>query len=184
MQINKRKAQTLTELLITGALAIILIGSTIGAFLLANRVYISSIAQSQLQKDANMALEKMIKGKAEGSSIFRLSEATKFTIPKISELHFWGTDNVERWYYLNNTGMAILYSHPGHTGSGSDVIYTAPKGASIALRFWPHPVTIPPGDVYTNIDVCLGVTISQNLLGKNIGGSVTTMVNIRNHPTR
>ena len=175
LKLKNRKAQTLVELLITSVLVIILISSALGAFMLVKQIYSTSIAQANLQRDANIIMRKIIKGERESGGIFRLSEAVTYSIKSIGELHFVGTDNTERWYYLNNTGTSILYHHPGFAVQ-DEVIYTAPPGAVITLRFWP-----PSGSVFTNIDVGIDVAVSQNILGKNISGSVTTIVNLRNH---
>lgn len=175
MRLKNRKAHTLAELLIASVIVVLLTGSTLGAFIFVKQISATSIAQANLQRDANVIMKKITKGGRESGGIFRLSEAVSYSITGISELHFVGTDGIERWYYLNDTGTSVLYHHPGFS-SQDEVIYTAPQGASITLRFWQ-----PSGGIFTNIDVGIDVAVSQSILGKNISGSVTTIVNIRNH---
>lgn len=184
------KAHTLTEIILACAITVILLTSVQGAFVLTKQIYASSIARANLQRDADITLKKMIKGECESTGIFRLSDAKKFRIVNINKLEFWGADNdvssaATRWYCLNGSGTSILYHHPRAIGAQDEIIYTVPSGAALTLQFRPHAVILPPngpGDVYTNIDTCINVAISQNLYGKNISGSATAMVNIRNHP--
>ena len=180
MKLENRKAQSLIELLISSALVITLISSTLGAFILVKRVFIRDIVEANLQRDANVIMKKLIKGEREAGGIFRLSEASSYNITTngatgVTELHFFGTDDIERWYYLNSAGTSILYHHPGFTNP-EEVIYAAPQGATITLRFW-----TPPGSMFTNIAIGIDVAVSQTMFGKKISGSVTTIVNIRNH---
>ena len=158
------------------ALVAILISSTLGAFMLVKQVSANSIAETGLQRDADMIIREIIKGRKEGTVWYRLSEAVSYSIPAISELRFTGTDDVERFYHLNSGSTSVLYSHPGFT-STQEVIYTAPQGATITLRFW-----TPSGSVYSGVSVGVDVAVSRVIQGKTITGSVTTMINIRNHP--
>jgi hypothetical protein len=91
-----------------------------------------------------------------------------------------------RWYSLGSNGTSIIYHHPTYSGVQDEIVYTAPSGATITLQFYQHPVALPseggPGDVYTNVDVCINLAIFQNVNGQNISGAATAMVNIRNHP--
>jgi hypothetical protein len=181
-QLKNRKAQSLTELLVSSALVITLISSTLGAFILVKQVFVRDIVEANLQRDANVIMKKLIKGEREAGVIFRLSEAVSYSIvingmTGVTELHFMSPspDTNDRWYYLNAAGTSVLYHHPGFPVN-DEVIYTAPQGAVITLRFW-----TPPGSMFTNIAVGIDVAVSQNMSGKNVSGSVTTIVNIRNH---
>ena len=183
MKSNHKKAQTLAELLITSVLVIILIGSALGAFILIKQVFVRDIAAANFQRDANVIMKKIIKGEPESGGIFRLSEAVSYnlkinSITGLTELHFVGTDGIERWYCLSSdsTGVWISYHHPGWFTQNGEKIYKVPPGAKATLRFW-----LPSGSVFTNIDVGIDVAVSQNILGKNLSGSTTTIVNIRNH---
>lgn len=183
---NNIKAFTVVELLISSTITVILITSVFGAFVLAKQIYVSSIAQANLQRDAAIILEKIIRGEKEPGGTFRLSEAMAYNIASLSKLEFNGTDNPPpqaptRWYYLNNAATSILYHHPTAGGTREEVIYTAPQGGGIVLRFWPHPVSSPADSVYTGVVVGIDVAVSSNLFGKTIVGSATTMINIRNH---
>jgi len=173
-------AHTLTEFLITFALVIILITSTVGAFVLIKHIFASDTMAANLQRDANLIMEKILKGKRESTGIFRLSEAFTYRIVSISELHFTGTDGIERWFRLGNTSTSVIYHHPTAAGTTDETIYTAPSGATITLRF-----SIPVGPQYSGVVVGIDVAILQN---KNISGAIKTVsssastyVNIRNH---
>lgn len=179
---NNRKAHTLIEIMFACVITVILTTSTLGAFILTKQIYVSSIAQSNFQKDADIIVENIIKGKREPGTSYQgrycISEAVSCTYnpQNVSELHFAGIDGVDRWYRLNDSGTSILYHHPGISGTQDEVIYTAPQGASLTLRFWQFP-----GEAYDKVATCVYVAISQNMFGKNISGSATTMVTIRNH---
>jgi len=56
------------------------------------------------------------------------------------------------------------------------VIYTAPVGNTLALRFW-----VLAGTPYANATLGIDVGLSQNVSGRTVSGSATTMINIRNH---
>lgn len=186
------KAHTLTELILASAITVILIASVLGAFIFTKRIYASSIAMANLQRDADVTLKKIIKGEHETTDpagVFRrLSEAKTFKISKIyttkTKLEFTVTDNSvsSGSYYSDSTGTSILHHHPGSTSAQDETIYTAPPGATLVLQFAQHDPGYPPGDVYTNVDVCINLMISQNVYGRNISGSATAMLNIRNHP--
>ena len=104
-------------------------------------------------------------------------EAVSYQIVTTSELHFVGTDGIERRYYLNPAGTSLLYNHPTAKGTVDEVIYTAPAGNTLALRFW-----VLAGTPYTNVTLGIDVGLSQNVSGRTVSGSTTTMINIRNHP--
>ena len=178
MKSNNKKAQTLVELLITSVLVVILMSSALGAFILVKQVFVRDIAAANFQRGANVIMGKIIKGEPESGVIFRLSEAVSYSIPSIAELHFVGTDTIERWYCLtsDSNGTYLSYYHPGWFNGLGEKIYTIPPGATITLRF-----RYLTGSIFTNIDVGIDVALSQNILGKNISGSATTVVNIRNH---
>ena len=176
MMTSDSKSQTVPELIISAALIVVLFAATLSAFVFVKQMYVSSISQGNIQQDANLILSKIIKGGPEPGGLFRLSEAVSYRIQSISELHYNGTDGVERWIALSNGGTSIIYHHPTSTGTRDEVIYTAPQGAIITLRFW-----MPTGDVYQNINVGIDVAISQYIFGRNISGSATTIINIRNH---
>ena len=167
---------SLTELLVVSALIILVVSATLGAFLLVRRVVTPSAAEQGLQRDANVIIAKVIKGGPEPSGIVRLSEAVSYHLAGISELHFSGTDGIERWYALGGAGASIIYHHPTATGVRDEVIFAAPQGTSLQLRFW-----IPSGGIYENVAVGIDVAVSRIVQGRTVTGSVTTMVNVRNH---
>lgn len=104
-------------------------------------------------------------------------------------------DATARWYYLNSTSSSVCYHHPW-IGTSSvacqtdEIIYTAPPGATITLRFSPAVVGSPatPSSKVIEIDVALRLNLSSatqianNRLKFNNGsGSASTFVLLRNH---
>ena len=161
------------------AISVLLITCVMGVYVLAKSFYTYNILGQNLQASADNALAKIIKDGPEPDGTFRLSEAVSFTQPSLSELHFTGTDGIERWITLSGDGQSIIYHRPGSGGvMEDDVLYTAPSGAILTLRFW-----TPAGTNYTGVNICIAVAVVQNIQGKSISGSASTMVNIRNHPT-
>ncbi len=167
---------TLIELITALALGLFVLSSVYSIFAESQRFYRSNIAGANFQRNANLLMSKIIKGKREPGGIFRLSEAASYNLVSIGELHFVGTDGIERWYWVNGSGTSVTYHHPTFNGVQNEVIYTAPAGAVITLRFW-----IPTGAVYSNICVGIDAAIAQMILGKPVTGSATTMINLRNH---
>ncbi len=166
------------ELVFVVGLSAMLTGVILAALTSSRQICTSVAADQDLQQTANVIMNKIIKGNSESGVIYRLSEAKSFTIVSISELRFVGTDSVERRYFLNNTGTELWYTHPGAGGTVSDLIYRAPTGTTLTLRFWQLA-----GSNYTNITVGIDVALSKTVNGRNVVGSATTMINIRNHAT-
>jgi len=179
------KSYTLIEVLIATAITVILMVMVFGFFNLFKLVYSSGIAQQTLQDSTNIILGKIIEGKTEPGGVYRLTEGmcpngVCYNIANISELHYWGyPDGIERWYRLDGTSTQIIYHHPitGSPLGADEVIYTAPTGSTIALRF-----SIPTVANYSAAVVQMDVALTQTIFGKKISGASTTVVNIRNHP--
>lgn len=90
---------------------------------------------------------------------------------------------VPRWYYLNSTGTSIIYHHPKAGGGTIDeTIYTAPRGATLSLRFSPAAVGVPLNVI--EIDVALTKNLAANITNKKLAtsGAASTYVLLRNHP--
>ena len=173
-----KKGFTLAELLVAIGLSAMFTGLILAALMSSRQICTSLTADQDLQQTANVIMNKIIKGGSEPSGIFRLSEATSYTIASISELHFVGTDGIERRYFLDNTGRELWYRHPGVGGTSDELIYRAPTGTTLTLRFWALA-----GSTYANITVGIDVGLSKVVNGRNVVGSATTMINIRNHAT-
>ena len=175
---SDEKGFTLAELLVAVGMSAMLTGLIFVALISSRQLCTSVTADQDLQQTANVIMNKIIKGGSEPGGIFRLSEATSYTIASISELHFVGTDGIERRYFLNNTGTSLVYRHPTAAGTQDEVLYTAPTRTTLTLRFWPLA-----GSTYTNITVGIDVGLAKTVNGRSVVGSVTTMINIRNHVT-
>ena len=198
--VNK-KAFTLIETVIAVTFTVILM-TVIGSFYNTTRVVnASGTAGQMLQDGSNLILSKIIEGKTESivinnnvvPTIYRLSEAVQYCIgtgawpcagsASIAELHFKGTDGVECWYKLNSTSTQLIYCYPTSITNGvatsytNEVIYTAPINATLTLRFWIPTVANYPASV-----VGVDAALTQNVLGRAVAGSSSTIVHLRNHP--
>ena len=173
-----KKGFTLAELLVATGLSAIFTGLILAALVSSRQICTSVTADQDLQQTVNVIMNKIIKGGPEPDGTFRLSEATSYTIVSISELHFVGIDGIERRYFLDNTGRELWYRHPGAGGTSDELIYRAPTGTTLTLRFWALA-----GSIYNKITVGIDVGLSKIVNGRNAVGSATTMINIRNHVT-
>jgi len=176
MQRLQEKGFTLVETLIVVAITSMILGVMSSAFIVYERTAAAASAEQGLQQISNVIINKIIKGSFEPGGTFRLSEAVSYSIVSLSDLHFVGTDGIERRYYLNPGNTSLLYNHPTANGTVDEVIYTAPAGNTLTLRFW-----VLAGTQYVNVTLGIDVGLSQNALGKMVTGSATTMINIRNH---
>jgi prepilin-type N-terminal cleavage/methylation domain-containing protein len=187
MKTNNR-AFTLVEILVAVAISVMLCGAVLGTYIMVERFYATNILGQNLQRDADILMDKIIKGKTiEPGGFFRLSEATSFLQLNINNLRFKGSHFNCGGYKLSANGVSVIHYFVAGSSSQDcflfgneqdDVIYTTPKGAALTLRFWE-----PVGAQYAGIDVGVDVAISQKIVGKTVSGSATTMLNIRNHPT-
>ena len=173
MTSSAKKAFSLTELLITSALLIVLLTTALTGFVLLKRIFAANIAKATFQRDAAVIMNKIIEGKG-GPGGIRLFEAASIpTITDPSRLIFIGTDGViNRTYYLNNDGTSILYSDDKGI---QNVMYTAPKGAMVGLRFSP----VNAGS--TILCVNIYVSVSQVINGRTALGALESSVYLRNH---
>jgi hypothetical protein len=166
------------EMLVTSVIVIMLFASVIGAFVMTKGAYRDSIAGSNLQRDAGIALAKMIRGVRESSgNTFGLRSAMEIPAPGLlpapgqNTISFIGTDSNTRRYFLNNN--TIVYDSPTQSPN-QRVIYTAPANATITLRFVLASTDQQVAYIY--------VSISQLIGTRTVTGSVETNVNLRNMP--
>jgi type II secretory pathway pseudopilin PulG len=166
---------TLVEVVVGAGLSVLLTGLILAALTSSRQICTSISANQDLQQTANVIMNKIIKGSKEPGGIFRLSEATSYAVQNLgSELDFTGTDGITRKYLLNNAGDSLIYHHPTAAGTTDELIYKAPKGTTLTSGFW---------IASANITVGINVGLAKTVNGKNVVGSATTMINIRNHAT-
>ena len=177
------RAFTLVEILAASACAIILIAIVYNFYNVVKKIYTDQASSQVLENGANIILSKMIEGGTESTGVFRLSQASTYSITTgldcngviaTTQLHFLdtgplGTDNNDRWYALNNTCDEVIYHHPttDKPAGADEVIYKAPEGANIAFSFW--------------IDSVFVAGIDIQLTHNNATGAAATLVNVRNH---
>ena len=170
--LSDKKAFSLTELLITGALLIVLLTTALTGFVLLKQIFATNTARAMFQRDAAVIMNKIIEGKSDPSGI-RLSEAaTVIFYSDASKLTFIGTDGViKRTYSLNSSGTSLLYSD----GNGvQKIMYTAPHGAIVGLMF--SPMNLGP-----TLCVNIYVSVSQVINGRTILGALESSAYLRNH---
>ncbi len=173
------KAFTVSELIITTMCTVILVSIVFNFYSIANVAYTSGLTTQALQDGANVILSKIMDGKSEPGGVFRLSEGVSYSIPNAGELHYIGVDNIERSYRLNADATALIYNHPTSEGVRDEVVYTAPKGATLVLRFiFP---AVPNPTIVVQIDAAIIQKIKNVTGGRNVSGSASTIVNLRNH---
>lgn len=173
-----RQGFTLVEVILALGISTLLITSVLGVFVTSKKFYTTNMAGQNLQRNANLLMNKMIKGKLEPGGTFRLSEAVSYTLVSVSELRFIGTDGLERRYFVSADGASLMYRHPTASGVQDEALYTAPAGTTLTVRFW-----IPAGSSYMNRNVGIDVGFSQTSVGMALSGCTSTLVNIRNHAT-
>ena len=166
------KGFTLMELLITVGLSALLTGAILAALTTSRQVCATVTADQDLQQTANVIMNKIIKGSAETGGTFRFSEAVSYTITSISDLNFIGTDGTTRRYFQSNN--ELWYNHPVGGNPTDELLYRAPAGTTLTVRFWPES---------TNITIGIDVGLSRAVNGRTATGSATTMITIRNHVT-
>ena len=175
---NKR-AQTLTEILITAVITVIFFTSAIGVFAVSKAFYSSSMAGQELQRSANWIMTKIVKGQEEGGTRYGLRSAQSFTTPitPVTEIDFKDTDGNTRKYYLSFG--SIVYESPTQVPNVR-IIYTPPVNSAVTLRFW-EPTDSGGRALYMDHEiVTIYVGITRNISGRIISGSLQTSVNVRN----
>lgn len=191
MKLNNRAftiIEVLTALAISGMLCITIYGT----YITVQQFYTSTISEQSLQRDAAILMDTIIKGKIPApGTIYRLSEASSFYQLGPSEIRFMGLDKNCRGWKLSGDGASVIHyyvpSAPipedcpydialGCLACGNEqndvIVYTAPQGATLGLRFW-QPASA------TSVGIDVGIT--RTTAGKTVSGSVSTVVNMRNH---
>ena len=160
----KENGATLVEVLVVSIIMVIILGGALTVYLMSETSWRESTVQAYLQRNASIAIEKMLRG-VEGIYGIRDSKAINYYPPSTSYgVQFTGTDNTNRRFYRSESG------------SGSEIKYY--DGSSIStlaedinnLTFTKH------GTERLEIDL----TMSQAARDKNISINLITDVTIRN----
>ena len=176
-----KRSYTLTETLVASVIFIILIASTLGAFLLIKNLYRAGAVEYSLQRDVNAIMDRIIRGRKETGGRYGLRSAQSYTLavttPAGSDISFVNMDGNTRRYFLN--GSIITYNSPTQSPNQQN-IYMAPSGAALTLTFW-EAASLDPllADPET---VGVYVALSRQVDGKTLSGSGVTYVNLRNVP--
>jgi len=171
------RGYTLAEILTVSVILTFVIGSVMGAFVTTKSVCYASIRILGLQREANIIVERIIRGLGDPANAFGLRSATSFSIPASdpvgSEIDFIGTDGNTRKYFLS--ANSVIYESPTESPVQKS-IYTAQANSSLTLRFW------QPAGYADNETAGIYISISQNAQNRTLSGSLSTYVNIRNLP--
>ncbi len=183
-------AFSLLETLMAVAFTSIMFVAVYNTYNMAKQAYNSGIAGQALQDGANLILARIIQGGTEPTGIYRLSEGVSYTPINSSRINFVGVDGLTRSYSTNGgagDATQVIYSHPcgacatsstvlGLANYVDEIIYRAPTGAIINLTF--DPGTNP---LYTGVSVTVYVALQQNVGGRTVSGTTSTMILLRNH---
>jgi hypothetical protein len=168
----------MAELLIASVIIVMLLISVVGTYVLTKSLYYDNIAHYNLQRDVDTVLATIVRGMSEQTgAAFGLRSAVSIPSPGLppnpgqNTIDFTGTDDNTRRYFLNNN--TIIYNSPTQNPN-QRVIYSAPAGSNITLRF--ASVSADQQLVYVYI------AVSQQIGNRTVTGSVATNVNLRNMP--
>jgi hypothetical protein len=183
------KAFNLVEMMIAVAFSVILLTGVYGFFNAASQTYTSGVSGQALENGANVILSKILEGATEGNSpgtVYRLSTAKSYYIPNLNTLYYCqdspcsAADATARHYTLDLTNTKILYYHPTTNPLGYDIIYQAPTGSTLILRFL-------PATAHTSFAVEIDVALKENLAAiitnqrLAVSGTASTFVLLRDH---
>jgi hypothetical protein len=99
----QKSGLTLLELLIALLITMLIVMGIWGIYIMALNTWSEGREQIAVQRQANIAMEKMIRG-IEGSNGIR--EAYSADLPTLNSIEFTsGIDGVERSFYLDDTGL-------------------------------------------------------------------------------
>jgi len=206
------KGFNMVEMMIAVGLTVLLMAGVYGFYTTSAQFYNAGVSAQTLQDGTNVVLRKIMAGETESGTIYRLSTAVSYMVPNgtanymytcggnaqatpcnssntAGELYYCqdtpctSVDSTARWYYLNSTGSAVIYHHPKNGSTVEEVIYQAPAGSTLNLRFSPGSVSTP-ADVI-EIDVDLGRNYASGTTNSrmtSVSGDASTYVLLRNHP--
>lgn len=172
-----RKGYGLVEFMVASVIVIVLIAATLGVYVVAKTVIQNGIIENNLQRDANVVLDKIVRGLKEGGAIVGLRSASSYSLPAAdpagSAIDFVGPDGNTRKFFVS--GNSIIYQSPLQTPN-QKTIYTKPAGSTMTLLFW------EPSGYVDHATVGVYCAISSPTSGKTLSGSLATYVTIKNIP--
>lgn len=175
--IQSRKAYTFAELLIASVIVVVIISSAIAIFVVTKTVYATSIFEYNLQRNANVLVNEIIRGVREPGGAYGLRGAQAYTLPVVSpagsRIDYTHMDGLVRSFFLS--GNSIIYQSPT-ISPNQRTLLTIPAGATATLRFW------KPAGFMDNETVGVYLSISQTVGNRTGSGSLSTYVNLRNIP--
>lgn len=184
-------AFTMVELMMAVAFSVLLLTGVYGFYNVSSQTYSAGISGQALQDAANIALSQIIEGKTESTGVYRLSTAKSYYIPNLNKLYYCqdnscsAADATARYYTLDPTNTKILYYHPTTNPLGYDIIYQAPTGSTLTLRFSYPQLGNPPAfsSTVVEIDVALTRNLPANITNQRlaVSGAASTYVLLRNH---
>ena len=170
--INLSKGFTLAELIMSLFLSVIVIAVSYNFYVASKLVWAYTYAQSNMQRDAMLSLEKMIhgidvgrKGIAEAHDILTPVPGFSGNPSSDSQIQFDDLAGDSRWFYLQN--VQLVYRDENNIDSNiidSDV----------------QSLTFTRLDGRDNL-VKIDLTLQRPVLGKTITVDVSTSIELRNY---
>lgn len=192
-------AFTLIESTMAIGFTVLLMAAVYGFYNTSAQVYSTGIIGQTLQDGANTVIRKIIEGQTEAGITYSLATSASYYIPtgNSNVLYFCQdnsltnpcspSDTTARWYALDPSRTSLRYYHPTANFIGYDVIYTAPTGTTLTLRFAPPPLPKPPEVGNQAVEVEISVVLTQNVSAETTNnkvaasGTAITNVLLRNH---
>ena len=180
---SNKKALTLVELVLASFFMMLLLISATAILFFESRFYMISTARIGLQWEANLIIDRLLRGEnAGGGRAIGLSEAVD-TAPhpflSSPNINFRSLNDATaiRSYRLGPTNTSIIYND----GTSDHTIYSIANinGASINALLFAQPDNIAGNAVWPNIEIF--VTLQRNIGDTTITASAQTIINIRNY---
>jgi hypothetical protein len=165
----------------------------LGFFNASRQDYTSGISGQALEDGANLVLKKITEGVLEpNGTLYRLATSAAYYIPNgtLNTLYYCQdnpqtyacgpADVTVRRFTVDATSTKLLYYY---SSSAYKMIYTAPTGTTLTLRFSPASVATNTSYVL-EIDVALNTKLSAKITNSRLAtsGTASTFVLLRNHP--
>lgn len=165
------------EIIFSAGILVITLLLVISASIMLRGVCYTSIAQHNLQRDANILMTYIVRRAPGEASYNSLRSAASYSIPTVSPagsaIIFTDKNGTERRYYQQ--GNSVIYRSPTLPfGSQTKTIYSAPANGAIKLQFMPASMDGETVRVY--------IAITQDIAGKTISGNLSVCINLRNCP--
>ncbi len=153
---------TLPEILIGMTIMLIVMGAALTIYNMSQVSWTEGNAQTGLQRDASIAMAKMMRG-INGNYGIMDAKANTVNVPNVTTVVFTGVDNASRSFYLSNK----MLKYDGPTKSG----YVIAKNVS-GLEFSKEP--------YPSNRLNMGLGMQQMVKSRLMSVTLYTAAKVRN----